>query len=131
MLRSQCRNVVQTEQGSRAIASSTNEPMPRTAHLMSVSPYAARHRMHSHAALSSARVNDQHMANREQMSFPRYALRGFVLLMTIGSAVSAAEAAWNHDWLIAILGFAWSLLGVAILVGPATVLNALRRGVGR
>lgn len=71
------------------------------------------------------------MANSDQMSFPRYALRGFVLLMIIGSAVATAEAAWNHDWLVASFGFAWSLLGVAILIGPAAVMNVLPRRVGR
>lgn len=47
-------------------------------------PTLARHAL----SCGVVAVDDRVMASSEQMSFPRYALRGFVLLTTIGSAVA-------------------------------------------
>lgn len=82
------------------------------------------------AAVASVRLHDQGMAN-EQESFPRFALRGFVLLITVGAAVASVQAAWNHQWFMAMLGLGWSLLGVAILTGPGTVVSAMARRTDR
>lgn len=52
------------------------------------------------------------------MSFPRFALRGFVLLFASLMLLDGAISAWNQDFGQAAIAVVWGGLGLAIFYGP-------------